>query len=231
MMDLATGANRVIDESPVSRIQLRAWILCGLVAMLDGNDTLLIGLGAPSLATALKVAPSAMAWAISGSWLGAAVGAIVFGWLADRFGRRTILIIAVLVFGIFTVATPFAPTLASLVGIRVLTGIGLGGATPCFIALASEYTPARVRGTVVSLVWAAFPLGIVVGGLANAWLLARYSWEAVFIVGGAVSLLVAVLLLAALPESPAFLLKRATGIEAARRILAKIAPSATLAPF
>jgi MFS transporter, AAHS family, 4-hydroxybenzoate transporter len=228
-MGVTTGVNRVIDENPLSCLQLRALILCGLVAMLDGNDTLIMGLGAPSLAAALHVAPSAIGWAISGSWLGAALGALFFGSLADRFGRKTMLIVAVALFGFFTIATPFAPNLPVLVAFRVLTGIGLGGATPCFIALASEYAPARIRGTIVSLVWAAFPLGIFLGGLVNGWIFAQYSWDAIFRVGGGLALLVAAVLFLALPESVAFLSKRENGREAARRILEQIAPDSTSA--
>lgn len=217
-----------LDERPLSGLQVRTLVLCALVAVLDGNDTQVMGIGAPSIAAALHVAPSAMGWAISGSWVGAAVGAILLGGLADRFGRKFVLVCAVLVFGVFTLLTPLADTLPMLVVFRVLTGLGLGGATPCFIALASEYTPARLRGSVVSLVWAAFPLGILLGGLLNGLMLTRLPWQYAFYVGGVLPIVLAILLLPLLPESIGFLLtRRASDTKAARaaaRIVAAIAP-------
>ena len=202
-----TGAS-FLDDRPLSGLQVRTLVLCALVGVLDGNDTQVMGIGAPSIAAALHVAPSAMGWAISGSWVGAAVGAVGLGGIADRIGRKPVLIAAVLVFGLFTLLTPFADNLPMLVALRVLAGIGLGGATPCFLSLASEYTPARWRASVVSLVWAAFPLGILIGGLSNGWMLSHLSWHYAFYVGGAVPVFLAVLLLVLLPESIGFLLVR-----------------------
>lgn len=222
------GAAAFLDDRPLSGLQIRTLVLCALVAVLDGTDTHAMGIGAPSIAAAMQVAPSAMGWAISGSWLGAAFGAILFGGLADRFGRKPLLIGAILTFGLFTLLTPFAGTLPVLVAVRVLAGIGLGGATPCFIALASEYAPARMRGSIVSLVWAAFPLGILLGGMLNGLMLAWLPWQYVFYVGGALPVLVAILLLVLLPESIGFLLTRRADDPRAARIIAAIAPGMTV---
>ena len=89
----------------------------------------------------------------SSALVGATVGAASFGPLADRFGRKTLLIVAVLLIGGFTILTVFANSVPMLMAIRVLAGLGLGGATPCFIALTSEYTPARLRAALVTLMW------------------------------------------------------------------------------
>lgn len=222
-----TGAS-FLDGRPFSGLQIRTLILCALVGVLDGNDTQIMGIGAPSIAKALHVAPSAMGWAISGSWVGAAIGAVVLGGLADRAGRKPILITAVLVFGLFTLLTPFADSLPMLVALRVLAGVGLGGATPCFLSLAAEYTPARWRASIVSLVWAAFPLGILIGGLSNGWMLSHFSWRLAFYVGGAIPMVVALLVLALLPESIGFLLVHRPGDRRAARIVAAIAPGLSL---
>lgn len=104
-MSLAPPRNDVadiLDRVPISPLQVRVFVLCGLVGVLDGNDTSAIGVGASSLATALHVAPSAMGWAISGSFWGAAVGALLLGSLCDRFGRKKVLAFSVLLFGAFT---------------------------------------------------------------------------------------------------------------------------------
>ncbi len=223
----AAGRASFLDGRPVSGLQIRTMILCGLVGVLDGNDTQAMGIGAPSIAASLHVAPSAMGWAISGSWLGAAAGAVLLGGLADRIGRKAVLVAAVLVFGVFTLLTPLAPDLPVLVACRVLAGIGLGGATPCFIALAAEYAPAHRRGSIVSLVWASFPLGILVGSLMNSLILTQTTWPTIFYVGGAAPLVLAVALAAFLPESISFLLARQAADPRADRIISTIAPSMT----
>ena len=217
-----------LDNRPMSGLQIRTLILCALVGMLDGNDTQVMGIAAPSIAAALHVPPSAMGWAISGSWVGAAIGAVVLGAIADRAGRKPVLVAAVLAFGLFTLLTPLADNLPLLVAFRVLAGIGLGGATPCFLSLASEYTPARWRASIVSLVWAAFPLGILIGGLSNGWMLSRLSWHFAFYAGGVTPLVMALLLLTLLPESIGFLLLRRPGDRRVARILAAIAPGLPL---
>ena len=219
-----------MDDQPFSRLQIRTLVLCAVVAMLDGNDTQIIGIGAPAIAAALHVAPSAMGWVISGSWVGAGVGAVTFGGIADRVGRKPMMIMAVLMFGLLTLLTPFAHDLPSLIAVRLLGCVGLGGATPCFISLASEYTPARWRATMVSLVYAAFPLGILVGGLVNGWILSRSSWQQAFYVGGAAPIVVAVLLLALLPESLGWLLTCRPGDRRIASLVAAIGPNLRLQP-
>jgi AAHS family 4-hydroxybenzoate transporter-like MFS transporter len=159
---------------------------------------------------------------VSGSFLGAAIGALAFGSLGDRFGRKRMLVAAATLFGVFTVLTPLATSLDQLVFVRIMAGIGLGGATPCFITLSSEYSPARVRGTIVSLIWASFPLGLLLGGLFSGYMLMHYSWEVIFYVGGGISLLIALAMMIALPESLDFLIARPDRHGEARKIMAQL---------
>lgn len=215
----------LLDERPLSSLQIRTLFLCGLVAFLDGTDTQAIGLGAPSIAAALHIRPGEMAPAITGSLFGAMIGALLFGWLGDRFGRKRALIVSVLLFSVFTVLTPEAMTFNLLVVFRVLAGIGLGGATPCFLSISTEYTPPRIRSTVVSLIWAAFPLGLLLGGFGNAYILAHYQWQTMFYVGGAVPLVTALALCVLLPESITSL-TRAGRVGDARRIATRMMPGA-----
>ena len=97
---------------------------------------------------------------------------------------------------------------------RLLAGLGLGGATPCFIALTSEYAPARLRAAIVTLMWSAFPFGGMIGGLLNSYLLTQMGWQAIFYIGGVVPLVIAVLLFFYLPESIKFLLTRRNDTDA-----------------
>ena len=159
---MAPATTELVELGPR---QLAILILCALVALLDGMDLQSIGLAAPFMADALHVAPYRFGLVFSVALVGMALGSFGLGRLADRRGRKRVLIAATVGFGVFTLGTAFASTYGELLACRFLTGVGLGGAAPCFISLSSENAPPRLRATVVSLVWAGFPLGGVVGGL------------------------------------------------------------------
>jgi MFS transporter, AAHS family, 4-hydroxybenzoate transporter len=127
---------------------------------------------------------------------------------AAWIGRKAMLVTAAFVFGLFTILTPLADSLPQLVAGRMAAGIRLGGATPCFVALASEYTPSRIGASMISLVWTAFPLGILVGSLQNGYLLTHFLSHSVFHVSGATRIVVGLLLLLLLLTSVGFLLAR-----------------------
>ena len=198
----------LIDASPVSGLQVRVFILCCLVAVLDGVDSFSIGIAAPSIASKLGIPLSGFGPVFSAAVFGATLGAFTFGPLADRFGRKPMLLVAVLLFSAFTVVTALVPSYDALLAVRFLAGIGLGGATPCFLTLAAEYAPARLRATVTSALWAGFPLGGMIGSFFNGWLIARYDWPALFYVGGIAPLLVAAGVLLLVPESVRYLTAR-----------------------
>lgn len=212
-----------IDANPVNRFQIRIFILCALVAFLDGVDTQSIGVAAPFIADALHLPKGQLGIVFSGALVGAMIGALFLGAAADRFGRKRMLIVSAIVFGVGTIATASAHSLTSLLIWRVIAGIGLGGATPCFLSLASEYAPARRRASIVSLLWAAFPLGGMLGGFFNSYLLRFYDWHAIFLLGGALPILLAAVLAVALPESARFL----AGREARSAALARVAAQVT----
>ena len=222
--DTTVNVTRVIDDGPVHPFQVFAIILCSLVAFLDGVDSQSIAVAAPIIAENLKLARAALGPIFAAALLGAAVGALTFGPLGDRFGRKRMLILATVIFGVFTIATPFANSYESLLALRLCAGIGLGGATPCFIALATEYAPARRRAMVASLIWAAFPLGGTVGGFVNSYILSNFGWQMMFAVGGVLPLIVAAALLIWLPESLRFLLARGTESSGIAAIIRRIRP-------
>jgi AAHS family 4-hydroxybenzoate transporter-like MFS transporter len=136
------------------------------------------------------------------------VGSPIAGACGDRFGRRPALIGCVLLFGFATIATVFVHGFFGLSVLRLLTGMGTGGALPNASALTAEFAPVRRRGTAVKLTLVCVPLGGMLGGLLAAWILPTFGWRGLYAVGGALPLLFAVLLWAALPESPRFLARR-----------------------
>jgi MFS transporter, AAHS family, 4-hydroxybenzoate transporter len=217
---------KLIDAAGLGRFQISIVVLCGLVAILDGADTTSIAIAASTIAGLLNVPMSAFGLVFAAGTLGAMLGAMTFGPLADRFGRKRLLIASTVLFGIFTLLIAHAQSYSALVLYRVIAGLGLGGATPCFLALVSEYVPRQLRGTVVSVLWAAFPLGIMLGGFVNSYLVTAFGWQMIFYVGGVLPLIVAALLTLMLPESLQFLIGRRGATGPAARIVARIAPGA-----
>lgn len=177
--------------------------LCFLVALLEGLDLQAAGIAAPGMASAFALSKLQMGWVFSAGILGLLPGALIGGWLADRIGRKRVLIVSVALFGLFSLGTAHAWSLPSLMLARLLTGVGLGAALPNLIALCSEAAGARLRGTAVSLMYCGVPLGaavaagIGIGGYAG-------DWQLVFYVGGIGPLLVVPLLALCLPESGQF---------------------------
>ncbi len=216
----------LVDRSRLGRLQVTVLVLCGLAALLDGFDTQAIGYTAPAIGAALNLSPAALGPVFAAGTVGITIGAFALGPLADRVGRRMPLIGCVLWFAVFTLATPFVSSLPQLLVLRAMAGLGLGGAMPSFIALSAEYTPARMRNTVVAGLYAAFPLGGFVGGLVSAVIIPSYGWQPLFIIGGVAPLLLAGALALLLPESVRFLVARNRNFAEIRRIGSAIAGQA-----
>ena len=210
MMDGARTfpVDQVIDDAPMTAFQWRILIACGVVAMVDGFDTQAIALVAPELARAWAVPPAAFGPVFGIGLLGGLIGGLMMGSACDRFGRRPCLLIAILLFGLTSLATPWVSTLGALRALRLVTGLGLGGALPCIISLASEFAPHRLRRSAVSWMFCGFPLGAVAGGIAAALLLPAFGWKPIFLLGGAVPLALLPVLMRVIPESPRFLTLR-----------------------
>ena len=233
-MTVASSGNtveiaRIIDSQPYGRAQMLIAALCGLVALLDGFDLQAIGLAAPAIVATMKITPPELGTVFSSALAGLAIGAFFLGPVADRFGRKHVLIATVILFGAATLLTATAASLNELRLYRFLTGLGLGGAMPSFIALGAEYAPERLRKTVVAVLWAGFPLGGVVGGLLGSWLIPAEGWRAMFWVGGTLPLLVAPALLF-LPESAGYLAARQAPADRIAALLKRIFPGLVLAP-
>jgi MFS transporter, AAHS family, 4-hydroxybenzoate transporter len=194
-----------IDKQPVGRFQLKLLLVCAAVLFLDGFDTQAIGYVAPALAKEWGLSKAALGPVFSAGLFGLMIGSLVFSPLADRVGRRKIIIFSTLAFGLGTFATAFIQDVNSLLAIRFLTGLGLGGAMPNAIAMTSEFNPRRRRATMVMIMFCGFSVGAALGGFLAAALIPAFGWRAVFLLGGAVPLLLLPVLAIQLPESVRFL--------------------------
>ena len=201
--------------------------LCFLIVLLDGFDTAAIGFIAPSLVQEWGIARPMLAPVLSAALFGLAAGALTSGPLADRFGRKIVLLLSVLLFGAACLASSFAADLGSLTLWRFVTGIGLGAAMPNAVTLMSEYSPDRMRSTITNLMFCGFPLGAAFGGLLAAWMIPNFGWRSVLLAGGAAPLLLALLILLLLPESIRHLAARRGTEPRIRAILRRLSPRGT----
>ena len=177
--------------------------LCFLVALMEGLDLQAAGIAAQGMAAAFELDKLQMSWVFSAGIFGLLPGAFAGGWLADRIGRKRVLMASVGLFGVFSLATALAWDFNSLLVARCLTGVGLGAALPNLIALTSEVAGPRLRGTAVSLMYCGVPLGAALAAQIGIADLAG-GWQVVFYVGGVVPLLIVPLLGLYLPESQQF---------------------------
>src|SRR5260370_19231094 len=211
----------IIDQVGVQGLQIVISLLCGLIAMVDGFDTQAIAFVAPQIIGTWHVAPATFGRVFGAGLLGGLVGALVLGAAGDRFGRKTTMSGSVLLCAIASLSTTFAQSIGELSALRLVTGVGLGGALPAFVSLTSEYAPRRLRSTLVGMMFCGFPLGAVVGGVASAALIPAFGWKSVFYAGVALPLLILPLFLAVAPESVRYLALR-DNREAIARILRRL---------
>src|ERR1700676_1715470 len=219
-----------IDQQPVGGFQLKLLLTCAAVLFLDGFDTQAIGYVAPALAKEWGLTKGALGPVFSAGLFGLMIGALLFGPLADRVGRKKIIILSTLAFGIGALVTALVQDLNTLLAIRFLTGLGLGGAMPNAIAMTSEFNPRRRRATMVMIMFCGFSVGAALGGLLAAALIPQFGWRSVFVVGGAAPLLLVPILALRLPESVRFLALTGRANARVARLLGLINPKAAFAP-
>ncbi len=218
-----------IDAQPVGGFQIRLLLTCAAVLFLDGFDTTAIGYVAPSLAREWGLSKGALGPVFSAGLFGLMIGALLFGPLADRIGRKKIIILSTLAFGIGTMVTAFVQDVNTLLAVRFLTGLGLGGAMPNTIAMTSEFSPLRRRATMVMVMFCGFSVGAALGGFLAAGLIPYFGWRSVFIVGGAAPLLLVPILALKLPESVRFLALTGRANDRVAQLLGFINPKAVFA--
>jgi AAHS family 4-hydroxybenzoate transporter-like MFS transporter len=216
----------LLNEHPFSFFQWVVFALCFFIVLLDGFDTAAIGFIAPSLVKEWGVSKAALAPVLSAALFGLAAGALSAGPLADRLGRKRVLVGSVLVFGVACLASSFAADLTQLTVLRFLTGVGLGAAMPNAVTLMSEYCPDQRRATLTNAMFCGFPLGAAFGGFLAAWIIPTFGWRSVLLLGGVAPLLLVLLLVWQLPESVRYMVARAQPVDRIRKVLARIAGSA-----
>lgn len=218
MTDIASGGGRsagapvdigrLIDDGAWTGPRKMVLFLCALAVVLDGLDSQILGFAIPALIKAWGAARADFAPAVAIGFVGLALGGFIGGPIGDRLGRRFLLIASVFLFGAATAAMALAGGISDIAVCRFISGLGLGAALPAATALIAEYTPSARRSLAVMLGIVCIPVGGFLGGFLAAAVLPQYGWQALFLIGGGLPIVVALLLIVLLPESPRFLLAR-----------------------
>jgi benzoate transport len=192
----------------MSGVQLRAVSLCFWLNMLDGVDILAISFAAPLLSREWGIQPATLGVVFSAALAGMMAGSMLLAPLGDALGRRRVLALSLVLIAVGMLGAPFASSVQELLILRFITGVGIGGVVPTMAAFASELSPLRRRSFAVTLVQGGYPLGATITGLIALWLLPTYGWQALFVLGGVLTVVSLPFVYFMLPESPEFLLSK-----------------------
>ena len=193
--------SRLLDERGLSAFQIRVLVWSVLIALIDGYDIGAIAFAAPHLIADWHVHPADLKWVLTASNIGVLFGSQIFGWIGDRYGRKTALICCNLFFGVFTFAAAYSTNLTELFWLRTIAGLGIGGIIPNVVAINAESAPRNLRATLAIIAAGCVPMGGALAGFVSAGFVGKYGWPILFYVGGVVPILLGLAALAGLPES------------------------------
>lgn len=222
----AVNVSNLIDDKPIGPFNIKILAWCILVLLFDGYDIGVLSFAAPDLIKAWNVTDRASLGPVfSASLIGLLFGSILFGYIGDRYGRRTAIISSCITFGVTTVLVVFATSMKELFYLRLIAGFGLGGLFPNVAALNSEYAPKKYRATFIILGFIGTSIGVTIPGVIHTWLAPQFGWQILFLVGGIGPLLVAVACYFGLPESTKFLALKPARWDELRRLARQIEPN------
>jgi AAHS family 4-hydroxybenzoate transporter-like MFS transporter len=216
----------VIERQSPNRTVGTLLVLSFLIMLCDGYDLQAIAFASPTIIASWGIEKASFGFIFSAGLLGVMLGGFLFGYLADRIGRRPAFLLGTFIFSVFTLAAVLATNVTELAALRFLAGLGIGGITPICFALNVEYVPRRFHASVVGLVMIGYVIGISVGGLFAAWLVPVFGWQVLFYIGGFTPLVLLPVLAFALPESIKYLALAGRGGATIARIVNAIDPAA-----
>lgn len=219
---------QLIDDSRISSYQWGVLILCGACMILDGFDVQAMGYVAPALLQDWKVDKASLGPVFGAGLFGLLIGSLFISVIADKIGRRPVLIGSTFFFAVCMLLTPLTSTLDQLMTLRFITGVGLGAIMPNAMALSGEFSPQRKRISIMMLISCGFTIGAMLGGVIAAALIPRFGWQSVFYVGGAAPLLIGLAMLKYLPESIQFQVMNHAPAGKIAALLKRIVPGADL---
>jgi len=215
----------LLENSRLGALQARVFSLCLACLIMDGFDVQAMGYAAPALLADWGVTGPSLGPVFAATNFGVLLGSLVFSMVADKIGRRPVLVGSTVFFSVMTIATAYAQNIEQLLWLRFIAGIGMGCIIPNATALVGEFSPLAKRVTLVMCITVGFTVGAALGGFVAAWLIPRFGWQSVFIFGGAVPLIIAIAMFWGLPESLQFLAVRKLGRDRLARWVKELDPS------
>ncbi len=193
--------SQFLDEHGVGAFQIKLIFWTILIAMIDGYDIGAIAFAAPRLIAEWHVPPKELGLVLSASNIGVLFGSQIFGWVGDRYGRKTALILCNLLFGVFTFIAAYSTNLTEMTWLRLIAGLGIGGVIPNIVAINAESAPRNARATLAIIAAGTVPLGGALAGFVSAALVPSHGWQILFYIGGIVPVVAALAAITGLPES------------------------------
>jgi len=215
----------VLETSPIGTLQVRVFTLSMLCLIMDGFDVQAMGYAAPALIADWGIKGPALGPVFAAANFGVLLGSLLFSMVADKVGRRPVLVTGTFFFSVLTIATSYSQDVTQLLWLRFISGLGLGCIIPQATALVGEFSPRRSRVTLMMCITVGFTLGAAIGGFVAAWLIPNFGWRSVFLFGGTVPFAIAIAMAWGLPESLQFLAVRKVKRAELTRWLRQLDPS------
>ena len=219
---------KIADAAKFNSFHRLVLFWCGLIIIFDGYDLAVAGIALPSIMKEMGVSPTNAGFMVSSALFGMMFGAIFLGTIADKIGRRWAIAICIVLFSVFTAAAGLAKDPITFSVMRFLAGLGIGGVMPNVVAEMTEYSPRKIRSTMVTLMFSGYSVGGMLAALLGKGLIESYGWQAVFFAAGLPVVLVP-FILKSLPESMPFLLRKGR-IDELRVIINRLEPTLKMGP-
>ena len=194
----------------MTSFQVAAVAICILINFLDGFDVIAIAFAAPEIARDWALQPAALGVVFSSGLAGMVIGALFLSPLADRFGRRLLILACLVIISVGMLASAAADGVNFLVAMRLVTGLGVGGMLASLTTMVAEYSSDKRRQLAISLLQSGYPVGGIIAGLSSAFFFGEFGWRSIFVAGGVLSLAMIPIVYWRLPESLDFLLSQRT---------------------
>lgn len=215
--------NETIDNAKFSLFHWKVLVWCLLIIIFDGYDLVIYGVALPLLMQQWSLTAVQAGLLASAALFGMMFGAMIFGTLSDRLGRKKTIMICVTLFSGFTFLGAFATNPVEFAILRFIAGLGIGGVMPNVVALMTEYAPKKIRSTLVAIMFSGYAIGGMTSALLGAWLVKDMGWQIMFLIAG-IPLLMLPIIWKFLPEALAFLIKSGKE-EQAKQIINKLLPT------
>jgi AAHS family 4-hydroxybenzoate transporter-like MFS transporter len=214
----------LLENSTIGSLQIRVFALSMICLIMDGFDVQVMGYVGPAIVADWKIDRSQLGPVFAAANFGVLIGALALSMLADKIGRRPVLVGATLAFSAMTIITAYAQNIEQLLWLRFIGGIPMGCIIPNATALVGEFSPKRSRVTLMMCITVGFTAGAMVAGFVALWLIPRFGWRSVFLFGGTIPLVIGLLMAWGLPESLQFLAVQKKRLDQLARWLRQLDP-------